>query len=197
MGLLREGLLTFLLRRINHCIIFSKLTTFIKTMTKPSAAVARQQNRMAFGATLQVMARAYKAAADKAVGHIGLSQAMAWPLVMIGRLGNGIRPGMLADVLAIESASLVRQLDQLAEAGLVDRREDTIDRRAKTLHLTPAGTRARAKIEASLDAMRAEMFDGIADADLEACLRVFAALDARLGRPARPLLPGMAPASVE
>ena len=139
-----------------------------------TATTSRQQSRMAFGAALSVVARAYKAAADKAVGHIGLSQSMAWPLVMIGRLGNGIRPGVLADVLAIEGASLVRQLDQLAEAGLVERREDTVDRRAKTLHLTPAGTRARAKIEASLDAMRAEMFDGIADADLDACLRVFA-----------------------
>jgi len=152
---------------------------------------ARQQNRMAFGASLQVMARAYKAAADKAVGHIGLSLAMAWPLLMIGRLGNGIRPGVLADVLAIEGASLVRQLDQLAEAGLVERREDPGDRRAKTLHLTPAGTRARAKIEAALDAMRAEMFQGVADADLEACLRVFSALDARLGRAAHALLPAV------
>jgi hypothetical protein len=44
--------------------------------------------------------------------------------------------------------------------------------------------------------MRTEMFEGIADADIEACLRVFAALDARLVRPARPLLPGVA-ASVE
>ena len=146
---------------------------------------------MAFGASLQVMARAYKAAADKAVGHIGLSQAMAWPLVMIGRLGNGIRPGVLADVLAIEGASLVRQLDQLVDAGLVERREDTVDRRAKTLHLTPAGTRAGARIEVSLSAMREEMFEGIADADLDACLRVFMALDARLGRSARPLLPGI------
>ena len=163
-------------------------------MTKP-ASTHRQQSRMAFGASLQVMSRAYKAAADKAVGHIGLSQAMAWPVVMIGRLGNGIRPGVLADVLAIEGASLVRQLDQLAEAGLVERRDCVTDRRAKTLHLTPAGTRARARIEASLDAMRAEMFEGIADADIEACIRVFAALDARLGRSARPLMAGILPAS--
>jgi MarR family transcriptional regulator for hemolysin len=184
-----------LLQRIRRGIIFSKLTIFMSTMAR-SPDATNQRNRQAFGASLQVMARAYKAAADKAVGHIGLSQAMAWPLVMIGRLGNGIRPGVLADVLAIEGASLVRQLDQLAEAGLVERREDAVDRRAKTLHLTPAGTRARAKIEAALDAMRAEMFEGIADADLEACLRVFAALDARLGRPARRLLPGFA-ASVE
>ena len=157
-----------------------------------ATSTSRQQSRMAFGASLQVIARAYKTAADKAVVHIGLSQAMAWPLVMIGRLGDGIRPGVLADVLAIEGASLVRQLDQLAEAGLVERREDTIDRRAKTLHLTPAGTRARAKIESSLDALRLELFDGVADADLEGCLRVFAALDAKLGLSLRPLLQGIA-----
>ena len=153
-----------------------------------TANTSRQHTRMAFGASLSVVARGYKSAADKAVVHIGLSQAMAWPLVMIGRLGNGIRPGVLADVLAIEGASLVRQLDQLVEAGMVERREDAIDRRAKTLHLTPAGTRARAKIEASLDALRLDLFDGVADADLEACLRVFTALDARLGLALGPLL---------
>ena len=161
-------------------------------MTKP-AATARQQIRMAFGASLGAVSRGYQAAADKAVVPLGLSQAMAWPLVMIGRLGNGIRPGVLAGVLAIEGASLVRQLDQLVDAGLLERREDPIDRRAKTLHLTPAGTRARARIEASLDALRLELFDGVADSDLEACLRVFAALDHRLGLSLRPLLQGIAP----
>jgi MarR family transcriptional regulator for hemolysin len=173
-------------------IIVSKLTNIKDNMTKP-ARLHRQQSRMAFGASLQVMARSYKAAADKAVVHIGLSQAMAWPLVMIGRLGNGIRPGVLADVLAIEGASLVRQLDQLVDAGLVERREDTVQRLGTSVDgvLAPAGTRAGARIEVSLSAMREEMFEGIADADLDACLRVFMALDARLGRSARPLLPGI------
>ena len=163
----------------------------LPTAARPSVA-ARDQARQSFGTTMQTLSRAYKAAADKAVGHMGLSQAMAWPLVMIGRQGDGVRPGVLADVLAIEGASLVRQLDQLVEAGLVERREDTVDRRAKTLHLTPAGIRARARIESSLDAMRAELFEGIADADVFACLRVFAALDAKLGRSARHTGPGAA-----
>jgi MarR family transcriptional regulator for hemolysin len=178
-----------LLQRNNIRHIVSKLTIIKSTMTKPPAVDARPRARMMFGMMLPVLSRAYKAAADKAVGHMGVSQAMAWPLVMIGRQGDGVRPGVLADLLAIEGASLVRQLDQLVDAGLVERREDTVDRRAKTLHLTPAGTRARAKIEASLDTMRVDLFDGIADADLDACLRVFAALDARLGRSARNLLP--------
>ena len=122
-----------------------------------NASDDRGQAQMTFGTALPILQRAYRAAADKAVGHIGLSQAMAWPLVIIGRLGSGVRPGVLADVLAIEGPSLVRQLDQLVEAGLVERREDAVDRRAKTLHLTPAGNRARAKIEAALDTMRGEV----------------------------------------
>jgi MarR family transcriptional regulator for hemolysin len=164
-------------------------------MTKRSSTATRQYARMIFGSALAVLSRAYKTAADKAVSHVGLSAAMAWPLVMIGRQGDGVRPGVLADVLAIEGASLVRQLDQLVEAGFVERRDDTLDRRAKTLHLTPAGIRARAQIEASLDAMRTEMFEGISDDDITACLRVFNDLDARLGGTTRKLmaLPGTIP----
>jgi len=104
---------------------------------------------------------------------------------MIGRQGSGVRPGMLAEALAIEGASLVRQLDQLEAAGLVERRDHPTDRRAKTLRLTPAGHRARAKIEEALDRLRTELFAGVSDADVAACLRVFDALEPRLGRKAR------------
>jgi MarR family transcriptional regulator for hemolysin len=140
---------------------------------------------MTFGTALSQVQRAYRSAADKAVGHIGLSQAMAWPLVMIGRLGGGVRPGVLADALGIEGPSLVRQLDQLVEAGLVTRREDSVDRRAKTLHLTPAGSRALAKIEAALSVMRLELFEDVSTNDLVACMRVFDALISRLDRTGR------------
>ncbi|MES2188185.1 MAG: MarR family transcriptional regulator [Pseudomonadota bacterium] len=150
-------------------------------MTKPLAP-ARSVALMAVGTQLPILQRAYRAAADKAVAPSGLSQAMAWPLVMIGRLGDGVRPGALAYALAIEAASLVRPLEQLLEAGLVERREDASDRRAKTLHITPAGQAACQQIEDSLQALRAAVFDGVTDEDIAACLRVFAALEARLGK---------------
>jgi len=140
---------------------------------------------MAFATALPILQRGYRSAADKAVVHIGFSQAMAWPLVMAGRLGSGVRPGVLAEVLAVEGSSLVRQLDQLADAGMVERREDAVDRRAKTIHLTPAGNRSRAKIEAALDTLRESLFDGVSDADMAACLRVFEVLQGRLDRAAR------------
>jgi len=130
--------------------------------------------------------RAYRVAADRAVAHIGLSQALAWPLVMIGRHGNGMRQGTMAELLGIEGPSLVRSLDQLVSAGLVERHDDAADRRAKTLHLTPAGSAARAHIEEALHALRADLFADVADTDIDACVRVLSALEHRLGR-AKPL----------
>ena len=136
---------------------------------------------MQFGVGLGKLQRAYVAAADRAVAHTGLSHALAWPLISIGRLGGGVRPGVVAESLGIESASLVRSIEQLVEAGLAEREADPADGRAKTLHLTAAGEEAWEQIEAALDALRAELFAGVSDADLAAGLRVFDALGRNLG----------------
>lgn len=143
----------------------------------------REAVLMALGTSLPVLERAYRAAANQAVAHVGLSQALAWPLVMIGRQGDGLRPGVLAEMLNIEGPSLVRSLDQLVQGGFIERRDDPADRRARTLHLTAAGAQACSQIEDALLAMRAELYAGIADDDLAACVRVFGALRERLGCP--------------
>ncbi|WP_395348900.1 MarR family winged helix-turn-helix transcriptional regulator [Variovorax sp. UC122_21] len=143
---------------------------------------AREAALMKLGMQFSTLQRGYRAAADKAVAHVGLSQTLAWPVVMIGRMEQGVRQGVLAEALGIEGPSLVRSLDQLVEAGYVERREDPADRRAKTLHLTPAGEAACEPIEAALSLMRAALFEGVSDEDLAACLRVFAVLEERLGR---------------
>jgi len=151
-------------------------------MTRSSAADQRAASLMAVTSLLSPLQRGYRAAADRSVAHVGLSQAMAWPLVMIGRAGDGVRAGALAEMLAIEGASLVRPLDQLADAGLIERREDAADRRAKGLYMTPAGEAARDKIESALKDLRADLFETVDDADLAACLRVFSALEGRVGK---------------
>lgn len=100
---------------------------------------ATDNRLMAMTANLMVLSRAYRSAADKALADFGLSQATAWPVILTGRLGDGVRQGALAEALGVEGPSLVRVLDQLVAAGLIERREDPQDRRARTLHLTPAG----------------------------------------------------------
>jgi MarR family transcriptional regulator, transcriptional regulator for hemolysin len=150
------------------------------TTTSPIAGKERESALMALTILLSVLERAYRATADKAVAHVGVSQAMAWPLVMVGRQGSGVRQGTIAELLGIEGPSLVRSVDQLVSAGLLQRREDPTDRRAKTLHLTPTGAAAQAQIEETLHRLRASLFEGVPDEDVAACLRVFATLEERL-----------------
>ncbi|WP_263913210.1 MarR family transcriptional regulator [Achromobacter sp. 79A6] len=137
---------------------------------------------MATTANLIVLSRAYRGAADKALADYGLSQATAWPVILTGRLGDGVRQGALAEALGVEGPSLVRVLDQLVAAGLMERREDAHDRRAKTLHLTEAGHALRKQVEDVLVELRRRLFDGVSEADLQACLRVFDTLKTALGR---------------
>ena len=137
---------------------------------------------MATTANLMVLSRAYRVAADKALADYGLSQATAWPVILAGRLGDGGRQGALAEALGVEGPSLVRVLDQLVAAGLMERREDPHDRRARTLHLTDAGHALRAQVEEVLVELRRRVFQGVSESDLQACLRVFDALKVALGR---------------
>jgi MarR family transcriptional regulator, transcriptional regulator for hemolysin len=149
---------------------------------------ARELALLQLGASLPILERAYRATANQAMAGLGVSQAMAWPLVMIGRQGDGLRQGVLADLVGIEGPSLTRTLDQLVEAGFVERREDPEDRRAKTLYLTDAGSAACEQIETILRDLRNEVYEGVTDADIEATLRVFTALQQRLGCPS-PIVP--------
>ena len=122
-------------------------------------------------------ARLWRQFADRSVDGFGMSGATAYPLVFVARLGDGLRQTALAEALGIEGPSLVRLLDQLCAAGLLQRREDPGDKRARTLHLTQRGTELAAILIPRLDDMRERIFAGIDDADICTALRVFGALD--------------------
>jgi MarR family transcriptional regulator, transcriptional regulator for hemolysin len=132
--------------------------------------------------TLTRVSRAYKSVADKMVANYGLSQATAWPVVMIGRLGDGVRPGAVADALGLDPSSLVRVIDHLIDAGLITRNECASDRRARTLHLTADGRKRAAQLEKALNEFRRTLFEGVPQADIAACMRVFTALDAGIAK---------------
>jgi MarR family transcriptional regulator for hemolysin len=135
---------------------------------------------MALTQTLIHVARAYKAAGDQVAADFDLSHASAWPLMMISRLGDGTRAGVLAEAVGIEAPSLVRIIDQLISAGLVLRHDDPTDRRAKTLSLTAEGRSVAERLEKALTPFRRQQFKDMPQADVEACLRVLTRLDLRL-----------------
>jgi DNA-binding MarR family transcriptional regulator len=134
----------------------------------------------------RLMRRAFQARLDGA----SVTYAQARALVWLARR-EGLRQVDLAEQLEIQPITLARLVDQLADAGLVERRADPGDRRAYRLYLTPAAAPRLAEIRAIGDAIRAEALAGLdapqASATLDGLRRIRETLAAprRASRPVR------------
>ena len=134
------------------------------------------------GRLIARLARIWRRESDQALSDHGLSYATAIPLLVLSRQGENVRQGVLADELGIEGPSLVRLIDLLQAEGLVQRREDPTDRRAKTLHLTKAG---EAKVEETnrvLRRVRASLLKDIAPEELAITFETLQRIERRASR---------------
>ncbi|APX83443.1 MarR family transcriptional regulator [Methylorubrum extorquens] len=147
------------------------------------AGEALNQRWLTYTHSLLLSGRQWRRLANSTTEAHGVSEAKALPLVLIERLGGEPRQTTLAAAVGIEGPSLVRLLDQLEAAGLVLRKEDPTDRRAKVLSLTEAGRAVVTRIEADLGRLRTAVFARVSASDLEASLRVFQAIQEHLGGP--------------
>ncbi|APO54088.1 MarR family transcriptional regulator [Bradyrhizobium diazoefficiens] len=134
------------------------------------------------GRLITRLGRMWRRESDQALSDHGLSYATAIPLLLLSRQGENVRQGVLADELGIEGPSLVRLIDLLQAEGLVERREDPTDRRAKTLHLTKAG---EAKVEETnrvLRRVRASLLKDIGADELAITFETLQRIEQRAGR---------------
>jgi MarR family transcriptional regulator, transcriptional regulator for hemolysin len=98
--------------------------------------IPRSLNRE-FAFTLNDVARMLRTYADHKAAQFGITRAQWVVLVRLDR-SEGLKQSELAEVLDLQPISLTRLLDKLCECGLIERRPDPADRRAKRLFLTPA-----------------------------------------------------------
>jgi MarR family transcriptional regulator for hemolysin len=140
----------------------------------------RTLDERTFTGSLLRLARIYRREVNRALAEHGLSDAKALPVLQIARAGGGLRQGVLAEELGVEGPSLVRILDQLCAASLVERRDDPNDRRAKTLHLTPEGETLAVVVEDAVQVVRFRVLAGVSDVNLATTLRAFTAFEAAL-----------------
>lgn len=95
----------------------------------------RRNNReLAF--SINDVARLLRTYADQSAGRYGMTRAKWAVLARLDRF-EGLKQAELAEMLDLQPISLTRLLDGLAENGLIERRPDPDDRRAKRLYLTP------------------------------------------------------------
>jgi MarR family transcriptional regulator for hemolysin len=90
-----------------------------------------------FAFMLNDVARMLRTYADHRGAQLGITRAQWVVLVRLDR-SEGLKQSELAEMLELQPISLTRLLDKLCDGGLIERRADPGDRRAKRLFLTPA-----------------------------------------------------------
>lgn len=140
---------------------------------------ARARLESSYARTLMPLARLWRQAADRALSDMCVSASTGWALVQVGRLGDDVRQTDLASELDVTQASLVRSIDQMTAAGLVERHRDADDARVSRIRLTDRGRTLVTTIETKFATLRHAMLDGVSDDDLATALRVAERLGAR------------------
>lgn len=124
-----------------------------------------------FGSLVSQTARLWRRAADHRLQPYGLTEATWLPLLRIARAAAPMHQKELAASLSLDGSSVVRLLDALEAAGLVERQEGE-DRRAKAILLTTEGRRTVDRVEAVAQGVRETALAGLPDADIETASRV-------------------------
>lgn len=136
-----------------------------------------------FGQLVTTVARLWRRSANERLDRYGISHAAAMPLLALWQLGGEARQGAVAEQAGLEGPSVVRLIDLLVIDGLVDRREDPTDRRAKILALTTKGRERMREINAVLAELRGEVIAEFDRRDLETAAMVLKRLQASLAVP--------------
>jgi DNA-binding MarR family transcriptional regulator len=97
---------------------------------------------------------------DRRARAIGLTRARWSVLAHLAR-HEGVTQTEMAEILDIQPITLVRLLDHLEAAGLVERRPDPADRRVWTLYLTPEAHPLLDSIRALAAETREEALEGV------------------------------------
>jgi DNA-binding MarR family transcriptional regulator len=118
----------------------------------------RQQDSL--GALLVDITRMMRRVFQQRMEGSGITLAQARVLVYVAR-HEGLRQIELADMLEVQPITLARLVDQLVEAGLVERRMDPDDRRAYRIHVTAAAGPPLAAIEQVMATIRAQAMHGL------------------------------------
>lgn len=116
---------------------------------------------------------------DARARRIGVSRAQ-WQVLFALSRNEGINQAGLAEALDVETITVGRMVDRLADAGLVERRADPADRRAWRLHLTDRAHPILEELRAVGEIVMGEALAGFSPAEIEAMGALLTRLRANL-----------------
>jgi MarR family transcriptional regulator, transcriptional regulator for hemolysin len=133
-----------------------------------------------FGFLLKDLSRRYVLRFEaRAQARIDLTLAQCKALVRLEER-EGLSQKQLAQLAELEPMTMVRIIDRMEGDGLVERRLDPADRRARTLYLTAKGRALVDDIWLLAEETRAETFAGISRKDRDAFTQLLTRMHANL-----------------
>ena len=119
-----------------------------------------------FGFLVTDITRLLRAELDRRTSEagLGLTPGDGRTLAQAARAGT-VRQSVLAERVGVEAMTLSGSLDRLEAQGLIERRPDPADRRAKLVVPTPAGIDVLERIEPIAKELRCTAANGLDEAD--------------------------------
>lgn len=134
--------------------------------------MARQPLRDGFASLIARAGRQWRRAVDRQLQPFGLTEATWLPLIYLARAPAPMRQKDLAAALVLDGSTVVRLLDALEAAGLIERRGESTDRRAKVIAVTDRGRSIIDQVEAVSREVRSATLVGVTDDEIAVATRV-------------------------
>jgi MarR family transcriptional regulator for hemolysin len=119
----------------------------------------RSQNREILF-TISDVGRLLRTYADQKARLHGMTRAQ-WAVLLQLERREGLKQSDLAECLDIQPITLTRLVDRLCDNGLIERRPDPNDRRAKLLYLTAAARPLLERIAAQVEELAETVLAGV------------------------------------
>ena len=119
----------------------------------------RSQNREILF-TISDVGRLLRTYADQKARRHGMTRAQ-WAVLLRLERREGLKQSDLAEDLDIQPITLTRLVDRLCDNGLIERRPDPNDRRAKRLYLTAAARPLLDRIAAQVEELAETVLAGL------------------------------------
>ena len=132
----------------------------ISTLTIKSPAMDNRTPTI--GGRIHEIERLVKKRFDRFAETTGMSRAQ-WHVLAHVSKREGINQATLADLVGVEPITICRMVDRLEALGLVERRPDPNDRRARLIHMMEAGRPGLERMRAAAQALFIEALDGISE----------------------------------
>jgi MarR family transcriptional regulator, transcriptional regulator for hemolysin len=119
--------------------------------------------------TISDVGRLLRTYADQKARRFGMTRAQ-WAVLLRLERREGLKQSDLAEQLDLQPITLTRLVDRLCDNGLIERRADPNDRRAKRLYLTPAARPLLDRIAVQLEELSTTVLAGIKSAEIDLVL---------------------------